>query len=178
MKKHKLKYNEDDILSREELIALLAVYESEFEHRDKVLYSRIYHFFYISIIIMLCPFVSIGGVSIELANIPSKCFIIAGMICEGFACFISIVHANRLSKSSKTYKNIIQMLPPQYRRISTLDSDSKPKKDSQSNDKRVKKGKDKITIRNIMNTSMAYFVPIIFTVISFLIGIILPITST
>lgn len=114
-----------ETLNHEELIALLAVYESEFEHRDKALYSHAYRLFYVSMIIMLCPFISIGEVSIKLVNVPSLLFIIAGMGCAVFAYIIAIIHADRLSKISKTYRKVNNMLPSQYRRISTIDPDKR-----------------------------------------------------
>lgn len=172
MEDNKPKCDKDDKLSTAELIALLAVYESEFEHRDKILYSRIYHFFYISIIIMLCPFVSIGGVSLKLEGIPPKCFIVAGMVCEVLAFFICILHADRLDKSSKTYVKVIKMLPSQYRRIPTLDSDNNPPEESQLENKGFKKKVMNIW-RRITNTKLTYVVPILFLFASLSIGVVL-----
>lgn len=151
-------------LNYEELISLLQVYESEFEYRDKTLYSRMYNLFYISLIIMICPFISIGGKNLQLHNLQPTFFIIIGMLCETLSFFISIIHADRLRKSSITYNNIINMLPTEYRRISTINS---------QNAKTMKWLKEKF-----MDISLAYVVPTLFFILSVCVGVILLITQT
>lgn len=147
-----------DKLSKNQLIALMGIYESEFEYRDTVLYSRMFSLFYASLIIMLFPFVTKDLPIFDL-NIPTYIFITLGMICELLSFFISIVHADRLRKSSATYQKIINMLPEEYRRLSTLDSDNI---------------EHKIPLRRrITNIKLTYFVPIVFFILTICLGIIL-----
>lgn len=151
-------------LNNEELISLLHIYESEFEYRDKALYSRMYSLFYVSLIIMICPFISIGEVRLNLHNLSPRFFIIIGILCETLAFFISIIHADRLRKSSITYNKIINKLPKKYRRESTVN----PK-----NKKTVQQLKEKF-----MNINLTYIIPTLFFVLSICAGIVLLMTQT
>lgn len=151
-------------LNYEEIISLLHVYESEFEYRDKTLYSRMYSLFYVSLIIMICPFISIGEIKLNLHNLHPNFFIIMGMFCESLSFFISIIHADRLKKSSITYNRIINMLPIEYRRIPTI---------NQQNKKPIQRLKEKF-----MNISLTYIIPTLFFVLSICAGIVLLVTQT
>lgn len=104
------------------------------------------------------PLISIGEVSLKLANVPSLLFIIAGMGCAVFAYIIAIIHADRLSKISMTYRKVNKMLPFQYRRISTID----PNKGYQSSIK-----------EQFMNIQLAYFASKLFFIVSISLRIVL-----
>ncbi len=151
-------------LSTDQLISLLAIYEAEFECRENAFFSRLFGLFYASLIIMVCPFISIGEIKIDLPNVSSCFFIILGMLCETISFVISIIHGDRLRKSSATYKKILKMLPKKYRRISTYNY----------RNRKYIIGR----IEKFMNVSLTYILPILFYILSISIGVILLITQT
>ncbi len=150
-------------LSYNQIISLLTIYEAEFEYRDKSLYARMYSLFYASLIIMICPFISIGDIRLNLHNLHPNFFIIIGMLCETLSFVVSIIHADRLRKSSITYMKLINNLPKKYRRESTINPKTKNP---------LQRLKEKF-----MNISLTYITPSLFFLLSICAGIVLFITQ-
>lgn len=103
-------------LDPDNIISLLAIYESEWEHRNNMLWSQLFKFFYLSLLIMILPNIT-ASLSIAIPNIPGIIFPIVGILVATFSYVLSLSYSKRLEACSKTYQNIINMLPPPYRRI-------------------------------------------------------------
>lgn len=123
-KSNNTEFNKDK-LNYDQLIALLSVYEAEFEHRDNVLYSRLFTLSYISLFIMLLPYLT----SISSFSLPRETVIAIGIINEIITFIISKIHANRLDCISTTYRNLLKILPKGYSKLTIeealVSSDSK-----------------------------------------------------
>lgn len=103
-------------LSYDQVISLLSIYESEWEHRNNILWTQTFRFFYLSIFIMVLPNIT-EYLSITLPDIPIIFFPIIGIITSTLSFFLSISYSKRLEASSETYKNINNLLPYKYRRV-------------------------------------------------------------
>ena len=66
-------------LNNDQIISLLSIYESEWEHRNNLLWSQVFRFFYFSILIMILPNIT-DYLSISLPNIQPKLFPIVGIL--------------------------------------------------------------------------------------------------
>ena len=108
----------DEKLNYDQIISLLSIYENEWEHRNNMLWSQIFKFFYFSIFAMILPNIT-EYLSISLPSI--KMFPFIGLICSSLSFFMSLSYSKRLETSSKTYNNINNMLPIQYRRVKLKD---------------------------------------------------------
>jgi hypothetical protein len=107
-------------LNNQEIIALLDVYLNEFIHRNHMLWSQVFKFFYASIIVMLLPNLS-DFLGITLPSFPILMFRIIGAIMTVAFFYISIGYAKRLEASTKTYNRIIDKLDIGYQRIKIND---------------------------------------------------------
>lgn len=103
-------------LSYDQIISLLSIYESEWEHRNNILWTQTFRLFYLSIFIMILPNIT-EYLSITLPDIPIIFFPIIGIIASTLSFFMSISYSKRLEASSETYKNINNLLPYKYRRV-------------------------------------------------------------
>lgn len=103
-------------LNTDQLIALLAVYEKEWEERDNILWKQSFRFFYLSIFIMIIPNIS-DHLSLKLPSISPKTFPIVGIISATISLYLSFGYAKRLVASGDTYMKLINKLPYPYRRI-------------------------------------------------------------
>lgn len=107
---------EQENLNYDQIISLLSVYESEWEHRNNILWSQVFKFFYISIFIMVLPNIT-TYLSINLPELPSKLFPIVGILSSTLSYIVSLSYSKRLEASSETYKQINSFLPDKYRRV-------------------------------------------------------------
>lgn len=112
--------NESEKLSYDQIISLLSIYESEWEHRNNILWSQTFKFFYLSLFIMILPNIT-SYLSVTLPNIPSKLFPILGFIASTFSFIASRSYSKRLEAISETYKKVNHFLPESYRRFGLMD---------------------------------------------------------
>jgi len=103
-------------LENQDLIALLDVYLNEFIHRDNLLWSQVFKFFYASIIVMLLPNIS-DFLSINLPPFPVLLFRVLGLIMSVVFLYLALGYGKRLEASTSTYKMLIEKLKPNYQRI-------------------------------------------------------------
>ena len=103
------------IKTTEELLSLMNIYYSEWQHRDSIMWKQIFTFFFASFIVTLLPFANIWDIS--LANvIPPLVFPIVGAALACIFLFISIGYARRFSRISDSYRKLIDYLPKDFRR--------------------------------------------------------------
>jgi len=104
-----------DVLDNDQIIALMAVYLEDRNHRDQLGTDHIFKFFYASIIIGLVPNLSAAlGTSFDF--IPSIVFRIVGLLIAGFYIYVASAYADRLNAMSSSYARLIDMLPESYHR--------------------------------------------------------------
>ena len=103
-------------LTNAEIISLYAVYESEWEHRNNILWVQTFRFFFISIFVMVLPNIS-SYLSIKLPVLPTKLFSVLGIIISTISYVISLSYGKRLQAISKSLTNLNNFLPHEYRRV-------------------------------------------------------------
>ena len=109
--------SEFEKLSYDQVISLLSIYESEWEHRNNILWSQTFKFFYFSLFVMVLPNIT-SYLEITLPNVPTRLFPILGLIASTFSFVASRSYSKRLEAISETYKKVNNLLPQVYRRIS------------------------------------------------------------
>lgn len=103
-------------LNYDQIISLLSIYESEWEHRNNILWSQVFRFFYFSIFIMILPNIT-NYLSISLPNIQPKLFPVVGIICSTISLLFSLSYSKRLEAISETYKKVNNLFPSEYQRV-------------------------------------------------------------
>lgn len=117
----KEKVYESEALSKDQIIALMSVYLSEWEHRDELLWTQVFKYFYATIIVTVLPNIA-TFVGIELPKINIKLFPIIGMVMALVFLYVGLGYAIRLRASSRTYEKIMKLLGnEEYERISIRD---------------------------------------------------------
>lgn len=98
-----------DICDIDQTIALMEIYLSEWEHRDELLWTQIFRFFYANLIVTVLPYIA-EFLEIKLPPINSKLFPIIGMIMAVVFLYVGISYAIRLKASSDTYVKLMKKL--------------------------------------------------------------------
>ncbi len=112
-------------LSCEQLIALMGVYLSEWEHRDKLLWTQVFRYFYATLIVIVLPNIA-SVIGIQLPDINTKLFPIVGVFMSIVFLYVGLGYAFRLRASSQTYIKIMKLLGNEkYERISIKNKDKK-----------------------------------------------------
>lgn len=108
-------------LSDDQLIALLEIYESEWQHRNNLLWSQVFKLFYFSIFIITIPILS-DGLGFNMPKVSRLVFPVSGFLAASFSYYMAIGYALRLRVTRDSLNNLIKLLPPQYRllRLSKL----------------------------------------------------------
>ena len=106
----------------EDVLHLLEIYQSEWSHRDELLWNRVFTFFYATVVVLFLPNLS-SFLEIDLFGFPSVLFrSIAALMSVFFFC-ISFAYSKRVEYSIQTYKQLIDTLPTELRRKSFSTSD-------------------------------------------------------
>lgn len=117
----KEKVDESTALDKGQIIALMSVYLSEWEHRDELLWTQVFRYFYATLIVTVLPNIA-AFVGIELPEINIKLFPIIGMVMALVFLYVGLGYAIRLRASSRTYEKIMKLLgSEEYERISIRD---------------------------------------------------------
>ena len=106
----------DRVLNTDQIIALMSVYLAEWEHRDNLLWSQVFRFFYANLIVIVLPNIA-SFLEIDLPNINRSFFCILGMMMAVAFLYVGIGYTKRLKASSDTYKKIMRMLGKNYQRV-------------------------------------------------------------
>ncbi len=115
------KTNEAKKLDNDQLIHLMSVYLSEWEHRDELLWTQVFKYFYATLIVIVLPNIA-KFVGIEIPEINTNLFPIIGLIMALVFLYVGLGYALRLQASSKTYVKIMKLLGnAEYERISIRD---------------------------------------------------------
>ena len=120
MKKNRLTLED---LQADDLISLMEIYLSEWCHRDQMLWSQVFRFFYVTVLVTFLPnLVDFLGVRLP-SNLPNIIFPIAGMCLSLVFLYVSLGYTKRLEAASEVYKRLISFLPPHLQRHSLSDKE-------------------------------------------------------
>lgn len=115
------KIHETRALNNDQIIALMGVYLSEWEHRDELLWTQVFRYFYATLIVIVLPNVAVF-IGIELPKINIKLFPIMGMVMALIFLYVGLGYAIRLRASSRTYEKMMKLLGnEEYERVSIKD---------------------------------------------------------
>lgn len=103
-------------LSYDQIISLLSICQSDYEHRDRMLWSHTFTFFYVSIFFMIIPSLA-EHFSVNLHEMSPDLFCQMGMLISTIAYLFSLSHQKRLEASTETFKKLNDYLPKNYRRV-------------------------------------------------------------
>ena len=104
-------------LDIENVIELMNLYLSEWEHRNEMLWVQVFKHFYATLTVMFLPNIA-SFLRIDLPNFPSIVFPIVALLLSILFLYVSVGYAKRLEASSKTYMRLMKLLPKKLRRIS------------------------------------------------------------
>lgn len=96
-------------LNEDQLIALMSVYLSEWEHRDELLWVQVFKIFYANVIVIVLPNIA-AFIEIELPDINRKLFPIIGMLMAIVFLYISIGSIMRLKAIKLSYMKTMELL--------------------------------------------------------------------
>lgn len=106
-----------DEFKADQIINLLNVYLTEWTHRDSLLWSQVFKYFYATLVVIFLPNIA-GFLGINLPNIPSIIFPILGILLSAVFLYVSMGYAKRLEAIGKTYQHLINLLPENLQRYS------------------------------------------------------------
>ena len=106
-------------LEKEDMINLMEIYLSEWEHRDTLLWSQVFKLFYANLIVIILPYQKIFDLSV--LPLDTIIYPIIGIIMSFIFMYIGIGYAYRLTASSDTYRKIMENFDESYRRNSIED---------------------------------------------------------
>ena len=105
-------------LNNDQLITLMNVYLSEWEHRDGLLWTQVFRYFYATLIVIALPNIA-ACIGIELPEINTNLFPIIGIVMSIVFLYVGLGYAFRLQASGQTYEKIMKLLGnTDYERIS------------------------------------------------------------
>ena len=108
-------------LNNDQLITLMNVYLSEWEHRDGLLWTQVFRYFYATLIVIALPNIA-ACIGIELPEINTNLFPIIGIVMSIVFLYVGLGYAFRLQASGQTYEKIMKLLGnTDYERISIKD---------------------------------------------------------
>lgn len=106
---------EFSVETTEELLHLLDIYLSEWEHRDTLFWKQIFTYFFSSLVVMLLPFLNAWGLKLP-DDIPDFIFPSIGLIMSVLFYIVSNGYLTRLKAVSVPYQALIEKLPLEYQR--------------------------------------------------------------
>lgn len=114
--KHQLVISEPLSSKYDTTISLLNVYFLEWSHRDQILWSQIFKFYFATLIVILLPNIY-NYFQMELPSLPDWGFRIIGIFLSFVFLYISLGYAVRLHNISESYRLILNKLPDEYKQI-------------------------------------------------------------
>ena len=106
------------------LLSLLEIYLSEWEHRSEVLWRQVFYYFYAIVVVLLLPNIA-SFIGVKLPNLPELLFPIIALFLSFAFLYVSLGLAKRIDASVKTYNKLIHLLPPELRTITVASPEIK-----------------------------------------------------
>lgn len=111
--------NNGNQLTKEELISLISIYLSEWEHRDDVLWRQVFKFYYVTLIVMVFPHITgYFDANFEIKN--PTIFYCVGIIMSILFYYVSIATAMRSKASYKAYERVANLLADEEHKYSRV----------------------------------------------------------
>lgn len=108
-------------LNKDQIIALMNVYLCEWTHRDNLLWSQVFKFFFASLFVIMLPNIA-EGFGIKLPGLEEQVYRLVGGIMALIFWYVSIGYLYRLAAVGNTYQNLINLLVDEnYKRESIED---------------------------------------------------------
>lgn len=108
------------IESTDQLLSLMELYLSEWQHRDNLFFKEIFTYFFSSLVVMILPFADIWNLHFP-KEIPQWLFPAIGMLMAVAFFIVSNGYIARLKALSDPYQKLIDKLPPELRREKVKD---------------------------------------------------------
>lgn len=102
-------------LSPEVIAPMYAIYQSEWEHRDTVLWSTAFRVFFTALLIALLPYLE-GYFSVDLP-FPAFAFASASLLLTVYFFVLTLAYGERLAAAGATLAALQEQLDPRLRRI-------------------------------------------------------------
>lgn len=103
-----------------DIVSLLGVYESEWEHRDSFMRTMMFTLFYAATIVGLLPFLR-DYMQLDFTPSISILFPCVGLFMAFYFILVSISYYARLDAARLTMDNLIALLPPELHRVRLSD---------------------------------------------------------
>lgn len=103
------KEKEENILTKEELISLISIYLSEWEHRDDVLWRQVFKFYYVTLIVIVFPHLT-EYFDVNFVMINPKTFYCVGLVMSIMFYYVAVATAMRSKASYKAYEKVANLL--------------------------------------------------------------------
>lgn len=103
------------ITSADQVLTLLGIYLSDWEHRDSIFWKQIFSYFTASLVVMVLPFIDMWGLKLP-ESIPDFLFPLVGLILAVIFCIVWNGYLIRLKALSDAYQDLLGMLPKKFRR--------------------------------------------------------------
>ena len=104
------------INNTEELLHLMDIYLSEWEHRDSQFWNQAFLYFATSLTIIVLPLFTFWEEKDLLKEIPKVIFPLVGLIMAFLFMCIMLGYCKRMEVSHDIYTTLIKRLPPPFRR--------------------------------------------------------------
>ena len=108
----------------EDILNLMDVYLSEWTCRVEHLWNLIIKFFYANLVVLFLPNIS-SVLGIDYNDFHPSLFPAISSLLSVVFMYVTVANAKRVEASGKTYQNIINLLPPELRRVSVANSEVK-----------------------------------------------------
>lgn len=96
-------------LNKDQIIALMDVYLCEWTHRDNLLWSQVFKFFFASLFVIMLPNIA-EGFGIKLPSLGEWVYRLVGGIMALVFWYVSIGYSYRLAAVGNTYQKLINLL--------------------------------------------------------------------
>lgn len=111
---------EENKLNEDQIIALMDVYLCEWTHRDNLLWSQVFRFFFASLFVIMLPNLA-EGFGIKLPSLGDWIYRFVGGIMAFVFWYVSVGYSYRLAAIGNTYQKLINLLGDDYKRESIKD---------------------------------------------------------
>ncbi|MCH5192186.1 MAG: hypothetical protein J1F23_08495 [Oscillospiraceae bacterium] len=108
-----------------ELLSLMDLYLSEWFHRDSLLWKQAFTYFFAILVISILPFAKLWGINFD-SVIPKWIFPLIGLILSVLFFVFSMGYAERVEAVGAIYRDLINMLPQEYRRKKIIEMGNGP----------------------------------------------------
>lgn len=104
-------------LKTDQLLSLMSIYLSEWEHRDEVLWRQVFKFYYAVLIVIIFPNIT-NSLKVRIPALSDRLFYIIGILMACMFLYVAIGTAMRTGASYEAYRKIANLLQDdKYKRV-------------------------------------------------------------